>query len=92
MVRIGKRERKLSFIFYNLRMLICYLLLNVVSSQEQLTLFIMPSVLPSATPRFLTDEQGNALYAVLPIERVQSPSRYSPILSTGSERPYHRRS
>ena len=28
----------------------------------------MPSVLPSATPRFLTDEQGNALYAVLPIE------------------------
>ena len=33
-----------------------------------INLIIMPSVLPSATPRFLTDEQGNALYAVLPIE------------------------
>lgn len=29
----------------------------------------MPTVLPLATPRFLTDEQGNTLYAVLlPIE------------------------
>jgi len=25
----------------------------------------MPTVLPLATPRFLTDEQGNTLYAVL---------------------------